>query len=209
MIPRDPLQPQLLRAMQAGQGCKPWGARGAWLATFPELLLAWPGICGLLLPSHGAGWLQDDAEPTRGSCPALRGGAPGSCVPGDTWKADSARHLWDVPRSHVTAVLVPLQLSPGRNIPVPSCCSLAVCCTSQPVVCPGRKFCRREIIVLNLFCPQTTVKSLSCRQEGTSSPSPSSSPSKLTFFCCLNTNGERSRLVRDTGPGRGDGAPRK
>ena len=97
MIPRDPLQPQLLCAMQAGQGCKPWGVRGAWLATFPELLLPWPGICGLSLPSHGAGWLQDDAEPTRGSCPALRGGAPGLCVPGDTWKADSARHLWDVP----------------------------------------------------------------------------------------------------------------
>lgn len=50
------------------------------------------------------------------------------------------------------------------------------------VTCLGRRFWRRELILLDLFCPQTMVRPLSCRQESTSSPSPSSSLSKLAFF---------------------------
>lgn len=105
----------------------------------------------------------------------------------------------------VTAVLLLLllQFNPGRNIPAVSCCSFPAC-AAPPPICSGRKSCRCEIIVFNLFCPQTMVKSPSCRQEGTSSPSLSSSPSKFVGFCCLNVKGKRSCSVL----GRADGAPR-
>lgn len=194
MVLRGPFRAQLRCAVQAGWGCKPWDLGNLAAHPVPELLLAWPGISGLSLLSCSAGWLQDEAEPTRRSRLVLRGGVPESRVPGDTWRANSARHPRDMPGSRVTAVLVLLQLNPARNTPVPPSCSFAVYCTSPPLICPGRKFCRREIIVLNLFCPQTMVRSPSCRQEGTSSPSPSNSPSKLTFCCRLNAKGERSCL---------------
>jgi len=132
-------------------GVQTLGGRGAGLATLPDLLLAWPGVSGRSLPSCGAGGCRVKQSPPS---KALRGGGPGSCVPGDAWRAESARH------------------------PVPSAalllCTVHLCHQSYP----GRKFCRREIIVFNLFYPQTMARSPSCRQEGTSSPSPSSSPSK-------------------------------
>lgn len=85
----------------------------------------------------------------------------------------------------VTAVLLLLlQCNPGRNIPAVSCCSFPAR-AAPPPICSGRKSCRCEIIVFNLFCPQTMVKSPSCRQEGTSSPSLSSSRSKFVFFLAL------------------------
>lgn len=73
-----------------------------------------------------------------------------------------------------------LQLSPGRNSAVSSSCSLL----GAAPLCdpPGEEVLREELILLNLFCPQTMVRPLCCRQEGTSSPSPSSSPSKLAFW---------------------------
>ena len=46
-----------------------------------------------------------------------------------------------------------------------------------------------EIIALRLFCPQITAKSPSCRQEGTSSPSPSSSQSKFVVWVSLTQRG--------------------
>lgn len=67
-------------------GCKVSRGTGAWLATLPPA-----GHLGLSHRSRRAGWLQDGAEPTWGSCLALQEGAPGSCVSADTWNADSAQ----------------------------------------------------------------------------------------------------------------------
>lgn len=73
-----------------------------------------------------------------------------------------------------------LQLSPGRNSAVPLCCPLLGAAHLWDP--PGEEVLQEELILLNLFCPQTMVRPLSCRQEGTSSPSPSSSLSKLAFL---------------------------
>lgn len=146
-------------------GCKLFRGTGAWLATLPPT-----GHPGLSLRCFGAGWLQDEAEPTWGSCPALRGRAPGPCLSADPWNADSAQLLCHSCCSSALAeTLLCPRAAPGW-----------VLLTS--VTRPGRKVCSRELILLNLFCPQTMVRPLSCRQEGTSSPSPSSSLSKLVFL---------------------------
>lgn len=134
-------------------------------------MLGWPlsfqpGNLGSL-QSCGAGWLQDEAEPTWGSCPALHE-VPLGCA--DTWNADSAQLLC---HSCCSSALAETLLCP-RAAP---CWVLHTSGT-----CLGRHFCRRELILLNLFCPQTMERPLSCRQEGTSSPSPSSSLSKLAFL---------------------------
>lgn len=131
---------------------------GAWLATLPPA-----GYLGL------SGWLQDEAEPTWRSCPALRG-APGPCVCADTRNAGSAQLscLGCCSSALAGALLCPCAAP---------CWVLHISGTH-----PGRKFCRRELSLPNLFCPQTMVRPLSCRQEGTNSPSPSSSLSKLAFL---------------------------
>lgn len=68
-----------------------------------------------------AGWLQGDMEPSQGRFSAPRGVSRGHACP-----ETRGEHPWDVPGSHVAALLVLLQLNPCSNIPVPSRCSFAV-----------------------------------------------------------------------------------